>query len=474
MRSITRSLVGWILAGLAAVVVASGGVVFAAARTSLRAQLDATLEDRARAMGLLVIDEDGVLEFEYDHPPSEADFGVCVRLTDDTGRVITGSPDWPIDGPAPGPRATGEPEFTTVTAGGGPWRRVVLAMHPTAEADAEHGPGGAGRRFTGRVVLVEVVGRTRPVERAECAVLAALGAGGVIALAGSCVAVWLGVRRGLRPVRELGAAVERIGPDDLRLPGRGAAYPAELTPITAGLEGMLARLDEAMVRERRFTDAAAHELRTPIAELRTMTDVAGRWPEPERLRRVVDETRAVAVEMEGLLESLLAVARGGDYGGGTPETVALLEMARRVGACVREHMAGRGLAWTVGGDETAAWHAPPAAVTAILRNLLDNAAAYTGEGGEVRVEVTDGEGGAALGVSNRPVTLDAEEVGRMFEPFWRADAARTDRGRRGLGLAIVNSLAAAWGLERSVELTEEGWFEVTLRQARPGGAVEQR
>lgn len=384
MRSMTRALVVWIVAGLAAVLLAAGGVVYAAAGSSLRAQLDSTLLGRARAMGLLVIDEDGALEFEYDHAPGESDFGVCVRLTDGEGGEITRSPGWPIGGPAPEPGAIGEPAYSTVTAGGVVWRRVVLAMHPTAEVDTEDEAEGAGRRFTGRVVLVEVLGRTGPVDRAERGVVAALAAGGALALAGSWAAVWLGVRRGLRPVRELGAAVGTIGPEDLRLAGRAGGYPEELGAITAGLEGMLARVGEAMARERRFTDAAAHELRTPIAELRTMTEVAERWPEPERLRRVVGEARGVVDEMEGLLASLLAVARGGEDEG-EAEEVGLLETARRVAGEVRGRGADRGLSWTVGGHESACWRARPASVTAMVRNLLENAAAYTGEGGEVRV-----------------------------------------------------------------------------------------
>lgn len=462
MTSITRTLLLWILAGVLAVVLVSGAVVYSIASAALRAQFDAALADRARAMGLLVIDEGGELEFEYDHPPTEADFGVRVRLSDESGRAIAQSPDWPIAAPPPPPPPLGEIVCRSLDLDGASAARVaMLAMHPTAE---DQPPAAGARPVTARLVRVEVVGRTDRVRHAQRAVLGSLLAGGAVALLGASGAVWLGIRRGLAPLRELGGALGAIEPDALRLPERSPPYPDELRPIVRSLSQMLSRLGAAMQRERRFTDAAAHELRTPIAELRTMTDVAERWPEPERLRRVVRESRAVIDEMEALLGSLLAVARGAPSEAGPSEPVALLAAVRREADAARPTAAPGPLAWTIEGDAHAAWVAPPAAVTAIVRNLVHNAAAYTPAGGSVRITVSASPEGSVLEVANGPVSLGPDDVEHIFEPFWRADGPGTDRRHRGLGLAIVDALAEAAGIAREAHLSEDGTVRVTLRQ----------
>lgn len=465
MRSITRALLVSILAGVAIVVLIAGAVVFAVARSALRAQLDATLSDRAHAIGLLVIDEDGTLEFEYDRPPTERDFGVLVRITDESGRTVTQSPGWPITQGPNAPPAPGVAVYRPITPGDGPAARLAtLSMHATAEAPS---PDAADRRLSDRLVVVEVIGRVDQLRRAELVVFASLVVGGLTAALGSSFVVWMGVRRGLAPVRELSEAVATVEPGALRLAERAEPYPEELGPIVAALEQMLARLDAAMQRERRFTDAAAHELRTPIAELRTMTDIADRWPEPDRLRRVIGEAREVVDEMEGLLASLLAVARGGTPDDQALEHVALLPATRAAGedAMARVRPEG-GLTWTFEGDEGACWLGPRAAVTAVLRNLLDNAAAYTPAGGSVHVAVSNSAEGVTLVLENGPVSLDAAEVESMFEPFWRGDASRTDRSHRGLGLTIVDSLTSVMGIERAVGRTDDGFLRVVLRQTR--------
>ncbi len=453
MNSLSRALFVFILGGLLLVLLLTGAGVFAVARSSLRGQFDEALVHRARTFAaLVVVDEDGTLEFEYLGSLREQDLGVLVRVTAD-GRSVAQSPEWPtgVEAPPSAQEPPGGPLLWAIGLSGGDGARAVrLAGVPALDPEGPPPPGPAASR----AVVVEVIGRTAPVRRAESALLGALAAGGLLAAAGTGGAVAIGVRRGLRPLRRLRGELSGIDAQRPAMPSAAETYPMELRPIIAALQGLLARLRAAMEREHRFTDAAAHELRTPLAELRTIADVADRWPDPLRLRHGVAEARVIAQEMEALLESLLATARGEAPGAAGPaEAMALLPLARSISERAADGMRRRGVTCELAGDETASWTAPRGAILAIVRNLVQNAAEHTLDGGSICITATAGGGHAGLRIENGPVALEPADLDHLEEPFWRGDTARSDRGHRGLGLAIVASLCESLGLERRVTMT---------------------
>jgi two-component system sensor histidine kinase QseC len=464
VRSLRRALLAYILGGVSVVLIVSGVAVFLVARSNLRAQHDEALLSRARTLGSLVVEEHGVLEFEYEGPLGETDIGVLVRIRADDGTIVAQSPGWPRDYESSPPTLQSGPILADVRSGPDGWARAAAVARRAAREPAAS--GGPAPPPSDRLIVVEVIGRTESTRRAEASVLAALVVGGLFAAAGTTVMVWFGIRRGLSPLRRLGSAVDRIDARELTMQAPGP-HAEELEPIVSALKGLLDRLRSAMERERRFTDAAAHELRTPIAELRTITDVADRWPEPQRLHRSIGDARAVVSQMEDLLESLLAAARGESACEERPiESVAILPLARTLSGDAVERTRPRRVSWTFEGDEGACWTGPRAAIAAIVRNLIDNAADYTPDGGTVRVAATTNGQGGGLEVENGPVSLEPQDVHRIFEPFWRADAARSDRRHRGLGLSIVMSLAEALRLRRDLELTPEGRLRIRFTSQR--------
>jgi two-component system sensor histidine kinase QseC len=471
VRSIRRALLASILGGLAVVLALAGAAVHVVARHGFRAQLDDALAARAQTFAALVIEDEMGIEFDYQGSLREDDLGVLVRVRSSDGTILAQSPGWPelrdlapvLDGPAL--LADAEIEGHGGRAAAVARRAIHDPDDAAAEPDAPEEPDEvATGAIPGGFVVVEVIGRTSAVRRAESALAAALMAGGAFAAVGTAAAVALGVRRGLAPLRRLSAELERI--DAAAAPARPpGAYPVEIRPLVAALARMLDRVRAAIERERRFTDAAAHELRTPIAELRTVTDVAERWPEPARLQSAVAEARAIANEMESLLESLLAAVRGGLDETRPAELVPLLGLARGIAEGRREQLVRRQVSCAIEGDEAAGWTGPRGAIVAIVRNLIDNAAEYTPDGGTVRVSAALDGAGARLEVENGPVALDPGEVDRLFEPFWRADRSRTDRRHRGLGLAIVAARGDALGLRRAVVITPERRLRISLSES---------
>ncbi len=474
MRSIRRALLMYLLAGLLLVLAISGFSVYAAASSSFRMQHDEALAARAGTFASLIIeephepdepDEDYGLVFDFKGSLREEDIGVLLRIVTDQGTVLAESPGWPTDRTTPpqAPQPGGAPILSDVRINGAEAARAAAIASFAAAEPVEDVPVGTPLPASRHVAIVEVIGRTDAVHRAESAVLFALILGGLLAVVGASAAVWLGVTRGLVPVRRLGGAMDRLGPQDLSSSLSPENYPRELAPIITSVEGLLKRLREAVERERRFTDAAAHELRTPIAELRTITDVANKWPEEPRLRAAITEARAIADEMEALLVVLLAAARGGAaYQSQPSERVPLLPLARTIAAGRLANLHRRGVSCTFDGDDRAEWHGPRGAILAIVRNLIDNAAEYTPDGGAVRIMAAQNGKGVRFEIENGPVSLGADEAQRIFEPFWRADRSRSDRTHRGLGLSIVATLAEGLHLRRESVVTHERRLRVTL------------
>ncbi len=460
MKSLRRALFAYILGGLLLVLLLTGVAVYVVARSNLRAQLDEALVARARTFAALVVEEDGGLEFDYDGSIREEDAGVLVRVTTADGNPVAQSPGWPAELQRPDPMGPAAPTLRSLRLRTGEAARAVaIAVGAMLDPDDPRAPG----ERSGQTIVVEVIGRTGSVRAAESAVLGALVAGSLLAAAGTAAAVWIGIRRGLGPVRRLGSELDRIDARDPALPATADTYPEELQPIIAALDELLDRLRAAMQRERRFTDAAAHELRTPIAELRTIADVAARWPDGERLRHCVIETGSIAEEMEALLETLLAAARGGTaYAAHPAESVALLPLARAVAARELDGLHRRSVSCGFQGDENASWIGPRGAILAIVRNVVQNAAEYTADGGAVRISAMTSGTSTVFEAENGPVSLRPADVDRMFEPFWRAEESRSDRTHRGLGLSIVASLCDSLNLRRQVALTPDRALRVRL------------
>ena len=481
MRSIRRDLVAWVAGGTAVVVLISGLCTYALARAGLRRHADAALEARARSFASVVIDEQpdpdendpGGLVFDYKGSLAESDLGAVVRITSDEGVVLAVSPGWERMKTGAGPSETGSMAVVVAAAtmpSGAPGRlvRVVaeVGAEQPVEADDEDGDGADDDELpligSGRRVMVEVVGSDAALRASQRSVLAAVVAGTVVSGLGAMMVVRVAVGRGLRPVVELASRVRAMPVGEFGPVDRSGAEAAELAPITESVNDLLGRVRAAVARERRFTDAAAHELRTPVAELRMIAEVAARFPDPERSARGVEEAGAIGREIAELLEALLVATRGEATISGASEPARIGPVVSAAVERWREKLDQRGVSVSMEVDAAASWDVPPGAATMIVRNLVDNAADYTPPGGSIRIVATAGSAGAQVEVRNAPVDLTEEQAAHLFEPFWRADASRTDRAHRGLGLAIVATQCEASGLRCGARITREGELVMSI------------
>jgi signal transduction histidine kinase len=283
---------------------------------------------------------------------------------------------------------------------------------------------------------------------------------------------WSAVHRGLEPAHRLAATLDAIEVD--RLPARFdvGQLPRELQPMADKTGALMRRVEAALERERRTTADIAHELRTPISELLTVSEVSLRdGRDPEGARKALGKVRDVAWRMGRTVITLLKLARL-EMGAETfdRESVDLgglvAEALRSLGALERER--GLRVVNQVGADEHV--EGDREALRIVSSNLLSNALYYCTPHGTVECRLERSRDGWRLVVENDSADLAPEDLRSLSEPFWRKDGARTDRERFGLGLALSRALAERTAMELVFEL-EDGTFRASL--SSPAGSRER-
>ncbi|WP_063770211.1 sensor histidine kinase [Streptacidiphilus melanogenes] len=248
---------------------------------------------------------------------------------------------------------------------------------------------------------------------------------------------WRVTGRALRPVEAIRSEVAAIGEQELH---RRVPVPRgedEITRLARTMNGMLDRLDLAGRRQRQFIADASHELRSPIAVLRTQLEVALGHPDPRVRVELTEGALQDSERLQDLAADLLFLARLD--AGPTELPTGPVDLAELVRVAVRGR-AGRRVTFTLDLDDETVVPGHHLWLTRLVTNLLDNAERHARAAVRVTVR-TDGDA-AVLCVHNDGPALDAGDRERIFERFTRLDDARSrDEGGAGLGLPIARDIA---------------------------------
>ena len=281
----------------------------------------------------------------------------------------------------------------------------------------------------------------------------------LVAAAALTGAAWVATRAALRPVDRLRAAAAELDVGD-RLPVPVAAD--ELTALAVEINALLARRDEAVDRLRRFSDDAAHELRSPIASLRAQAEVAVAHPSPGSSEEDRAAWRGVARDAErlsALVADLLALARaeGGTRGEPVPVDLAdaLGEALARAGDGAED-----GVATTVWVPVPVRAAATPAEVALVLDNLLGNARRHARS--VVHVSAVPAGRWVRLLVDDDGPGIPVADRERIFDRFTRLDATSGASGA-GLGLALVARLVEGRGGSVRAGRSPDGGARLAVR-----------
>jgi heavy metal sensor kinase len=293
------------------------------------------------------------------------------------------------------------------------------------------------------------------------------------ALAGLSVALWLlaalvgrwVARRALAPVTRMAQSARAMTPADpgQRLPSPGTGD--ELDDLHRAFNDLLCRLHEAFERQRRFTGDASHQLRTPLAAMLGQVEVALRRPRPpEEYREALARVQVQANHLRQIVEALLFLARADAEA--RLDGLAVTDLAEALpalGARWSGHPRAADLRTTVVGDGPFAARAQPLLLGQLLDNLVDNALKYSAAGSPVVVRLRREADAVAIDVEDAGRGITAEDLPHVFEPFFRsAECRRRGLPGVGLGLAMVQRIAAALGGTVAVKSTEGAGSRFTL------------
>jgi heavy metal sensor kinase len=304
------------------------------------------------------------------------------------------------------------------------------------------------------------------VERVLVAVAIALPGSLALALGGG----WWIARRSLAPLRQIVAVTGELGADQLarRLPLEPSAAE-EIAQLTLALNQMLERLERSVGAMRRFTADASHELRTPITVLMGEIELALRRPrDAPQLTATLEGSLEELGHLARLTDALLTLARS-DSGELPLEPVErdLVEVVRAAVAPYEAVMAARGVAlkWSASAPVRAT--IDPLWLGRAVANLVDNACKFTPDGGEVSVAIAERAGVAQIAVGDSGPGLSALDQARMFERFYRGDAARAGAQGFGLGLPLAREIVRALGGALEAGASAKGGAEMRIVLKRP-------
>ncbi|PLP98224.1 sensor histidine kinase [Cupriavidus pauculus] len=428
MRSIQRTLLWWLAAGLAAGIAVATGLIYGQARQEANALFDYQMKQVAAALPSQ-FSAPVTPPFEPDSATGadllHADEDVVIHIWDGSGRSLYLSHSHP----ALPQRA--ELGFTDARTDSGEWRIYSVQLGPTVVQIAQ--PLSARRALAAHMAL-----RTVAPLLLLLPLLAWL--------------VWMAVGRGLRPLREIATEVRARDANTLA-PLAVRDMPDEIAPLSDALNQLLARLAHAIDTQRAFVADAAHALRTPLTALQLQAQLVERASNPEARQDAVRQLRQGLERLTHLVAQLLTLARQ-EPGAAPPphEPVNLRVLAGDVVVEMSQAAIDRDIDLGLedsGANGPVTIRGDADALRILLTNLVDNALHYIPRGGRIDVDVAHTAQGIELVVTDNGPGIAADERARVFDRFYRVPDAPT--GGSGLGLAIVDEVAQSHGARVALE-----------------------
>jgi two-component system sensor histidine kinase QseC len=446
------------LAALCCLLWCAGGIaVYVAVRSSMISEFDLRLKQDVLSLTNMTEQSEKELKFDstgdllpgFDRPEG-ADY---FQLWEPSGSTLMRSPALDQDHDLPRRAGTMDAPvlWNVILPDGLSGRAIGIRFVPKPDEDEPRTPGGPP--LNKEVTLVGAFHRG-DLDRALnnlAAVLLSLG--GIMAVATIAV-VSVVIKRGLRLLADFGERAGLIDATSLQLRFQTNEMPAELLPIAERLNDLLARLEASFIRERRFSSDVAHELRTPISELRALADVALKWPEdPAATRQALQDAQSIAQQMEAIATGLMAL-EGCEASRfvAEPVPIAIRPLMEEILLSLEPKMRAKRLTVLLKIEPDACWLTDQTALRSICTNLLANSVEYSPPASQVEVQVGTNGTGEELVIKNRNHNLVPDDLSHLFERFWRKDPARSSGLHSGLGLALARAYAQSVRMVLNAEL----------------------
>ncbi|WP_394497318.1 sensor histidine kinase [Shewanella sp. ENK2] len=261
------------------------------------------------------------------------------------------------------------------------------------------------------------------------------------------------IRKALTPIQNLSEQVAKVEAGSLHNRLIATNVPSEISPLVDRLNQLLSRLEQSFARERQFNNDLAHELRTPLAAMRTTSEVALKWPEQSSSEdfQYIAESSA---QLQQTIDSLLSLARIENSSAETLlEQVNITTLIEECLSLQTAQIQQRNITISQLVTPDQYIMSDPRLLCVIFSNLISNAVAYAPVNSDVIIDSESQQ--SVIRISNHAPHLNQDDLTTMFDRLWRKDKARTDNQHVGLGLSIAYSAAQALSLELHAKLYEE-------------------
>jgi signal transduction histidine kinase len=270
----------------------------------------------------------------------------------------------------------------------------------------------------------------------------------------------------LRPVRDITRVASEISASNLSQRINHQGPEDELWALSQTFDSMIDRLETSFERQRQFVQDASHELRTPLAAIRTNIEVTEMDPDvtAEEYRSLVETVKTQTARLTRLSEDLLLLTSE-DKETLEREPVVLAAIGHEVVNQLGPVAAAQSVTLRTEGDETLEIESNADLLYRCVFNLVDNAIKYSGQDTTVTIRTATDVAGAKIEVADNGAGIPEDEIGRIFDRFYRVDKGRSRRqGGSGLGLAIVHDLVRSLGgtVEVQSQVAKGSTFTIRL------------
>ncbi len=289
----------------------------------------------------------------------------------------------------------------------------------------------------------------------------------IVVLVAVALSVTRAIRRGLEPLIKIKNEISQITPDSLDRRITTEAQPRELEPIAIQFNLVLSEIEKALIREREFSSDVAHELRTPVSEIRSLAEVGLRWPDEKDVRSYFADIHESSRQLDLLIENLLHLCRS-EEGNIELEVSALRLDALLEKVCLNlaVESSERNIRIELPKTKLPLILADAQWLELILQNLIFNALSHSPHGGSVSLETELDSGYCKLAIENRMKNpLSDQDLELIFKRFWRKDPARESGNHSGIGLSLVKSYADLMDLEVSASISGD-MFRILLSRIK--------
>jgi two-component system sensor histidine kinase TctE len=465
-RSLFGEILDWMLAPLLLIWPISVALTWLVAQGIANRPYDRELGEIARSLSLqaasVAASKEAADKRRYALAPEAAALlrsdetdTVYYQVRDAQGALLQGDPGLPSpDADDPGlPGVPGELHYRDDDIGPERVRVAWLWALPEGQADDRRG-----------ALLIQVAETLGKRSRLTNEIIKGVILPQFVILPLAVLLVWLALARGIAPLGELQRRIRSRDSSDLS-PIDERRVPDEVAPLVRAINDLLGRLDQSIRAQKHFLADAAHQLKTPLAGLRTQAEFAqaqidaGRI-EPAELHRSLEQIALSSQRAAHMVNQLLSMARAEDKEhAARQEEVNLAETAMEVVRDFVPRALERNIDLGYEGPEAEAsglrLRAHPVLIRELIRNLVDNALLYTPAGGTVTVRVVEDPFGqvSVLQVEDSGPGIAESEREKVFQPFYRALGTNVDGS--GLGLAIVREIAVQHGAELLLDHTRE-------------------